>query len=155
MNLQDSRSHVSVIACAWYAARLFWCTHHVFMCDMHMLTLVSPELLHRYNSSQSLFISASVRLRKSCCTLFDSMKLSSTQSKYTFYHHVAPNLFIIDILPVNAREETVSHYFFCVIWSSTQPKGEQRRMFIFICKWRRKNPQQTFLTLNWPFLFCI
>lgn len=33
-------------------------------------------------------------------------------------------LFIVDILPVNSNEETVSHYFFSIIWSSTEPEGQ-------------------------------
>lgn len=30
-------------------------------------------------------------------------------------------LFIVDILPVNTREKTVSHYFFSIIWPSSEP----------------------------------
>lgn len=52
----------------------------------------------------------------------------------TMQCHTKTYLFIIYILPVYSSKETVTHYFFCIIWASTKSKeswGKKQHMLNF------------------------
>lgn len=123
-DLQDTRSHLSIMPCDLYI-----CLSVQYIC---MLTWVNPD--HLYNTIQQRFNWWTRRRLNDLITYLYGEILTRQSAHIGLNHHAAPHLFIINILPVNSREEAVSHYFFSVVWSSTKPRGEEWGMLIITQK---------------------
>lgn len=87
----------------------------------------SPQCPELYTASCLLLCTTSCAFTCDMCYISLTLTLCRQTTTYGFTIMMPAYLFIVDILPVDTREVAVSHYFFSVVWSSTQPGGENRK----------------------------